>query len=144
LVHGLLFIQRQACHKDRSPAIRHPPMCPVATQASGSNTFKNRRLIIQPLVGQFAIQRLPSGASVITAPCIQARGKTPTSRRTFPVALMAGQSLASWPLCADTLCPVCLTPVWAIIYSAWTAVVTLVAVRLEFWLPVNLKFTCSL
>jgi hypothetical protein len=35
LFHGLLFIQRQTCHKDRSPAIRHPPTCPVATQASG-------------------------------------------------------------------------------------------------------------
>jgi hypothetical protein len=36
-LHGLLFIQKQTCHKDRSPAIRHPPTCPVATQASGFN-----------------------------------------------------------------------------------------------------------
>jgi hypothetical protein len=35
LVHGLLLIRRQTCHKDRSPAIRHPPTYPVATQASG-------------------------------------------------------------------------------------------------------------
>jgi hypothetical protein len=37
LVHGPLLIRRQTCHKDRFPAIRHPPTCPVATQASGSS-----------------------------------------------------------------------------------------------------------
>ena len=63
-----------------------------------SNTFKNRRPIIQPLVGQLAIQRLRSGTLVITASCILARGTTPTSCRMFPMALMAGQSVASWLL----------------------------------------------
>jgi hypothetical protein len=29
------LIQRQACHWGRSSAIRHPPTCPVATQAPG-------------------------------------------------------------------------------------------------------------
>ena len=48
-----------------------------------SSTFKNRRPIIQPPVGQFVIQRLPSGASFITALCILTQGKTPTSRRTL-------------------------------------------------------------
>jgi hypothetical protein len=35
LVHSLLFIPRETCHKDRSPAIRHLPTCPVVTQALG-------------------------------------------------------------------------------------------------------------
>jgi hypothetical protein len=31
------------------------------------------------------------------------------------VALMVRQSVTSWPLCADTTCQICLTPVWATI-----------------------------
>jgi hypothetical protein len=51
LVHGLRFIQRQTCHKDRSPAIRHPPTCPVATHASGRTIKIHNTLILSVLYG---------------------------------------------------------------------------------------------
>jgi hypothetical protein len=50
LVHGLLFIQRQACHKDRSPANCHPPTCPVATQASGYAKVTKPIKVMKPIV----------------------------------------------------------------------------------------------
>jgi len=41
LVHGLLFIQRQTSHRDKSLAICHLPICLVATQASGGISIKS-------------------------------------------------------------------------------------------------------